>query len=81
MLFRSVDVKTATMRVSDFNSGKAIDGKNAFYVIGSKVYGPMGEELIPFASQADAMDFKKENKGKNILKFDEITKDTLKQMH
>ena len=76
-----VDVKTATIRVSDFNSGKAIDGKNAFYVIGSKVYGPMGEELIPFASQADAMDFKKENKGKNILKFDEITKDTLKQMH
>ena len=28
--------------------------KEAFFVIGSDVYGPMGHELIPFASKADA---------------------------
>ncbi len=58
--------------VSDFYTLKAIDGKKAWYVIGSNVYGPMGEELIPFQKREDAQLFKKEHFGKKIVTFDQI---------
>ena len=34
--------------VTDYYSQKAIDAKVSYFVIGSDVYGPMGNELIPF---------------------------------
>ena len=34
-----------------------IDGKKAFYVIRSDIYGPMGHEFIPFSSKEDAQTF------------------------
>ena len=43
--------------VKDYYSLAAIDGKRAFYVIGSNVLGPMGKELIPFARKSDAEGF------------------------
>ena len=33
--------------------------QKAFYVIGSNVYGPMGEELIPFKNEDEAKKFMK----------------------
>lgn len=58
--------------VRDYYKLHAIDAKEAFFVVGSNVFGPMGEELIPFATQKDAQNFAKDHLGKNILKFDEI---------
>jgi nitrous oxide reductase accessory protein NosL len=63
--------------VQDFYTLKPIDGRKAFYVIGSNVYGPMGEELIPFQKLEDAKIFKKEHFGKRIITFDEIQEDYL----
>ena len=60
------------IKVTDYYSQYGIDGKKAFYIIGSDVYGPMGYELIPFKSIDDAKNFKKDHKGKKILKFNEI---------
>ncbi len=63
--------------VTDYYSLGIIDGKKAFYVIGSDVLGPMGHELIPFATLKAATTFKKDHKGKKILKFDEINLDLI----
>jgi copper chaperone NosL len=45
----------------------------AFYVLGSDAYGPMGRELIPFEKETEAREFLKDHKGKNILRFRDIT--------
>ena len=35
--------------------------------------GPMGYELVPLGTKADAEDFLKDHKGKRILTYDEVT--------
>ncbi|MBM3393027.1 MAG: nitrous oxide reductase accessory protein NosL, partial [Betaproteobacteria bacterium] len=47
----------AIIQVTDFYSLARLDAQKAFYVIGSDVLGPMGHELVPLASRADAEDF------------------------
>jgi copper chaperone NosL len=58
--------------VTDYYNLQLIDAKAAFYVIGSDVLGPMGHELVPLATRADAEDFMKEHKGRRILGFAEV---------
>ncbi len=59
--------------VKDYYSRTSIDALQAFFVIWSDVYGPMGHEPIPFEKEADAKKFLKEHKGKKILRFKDIT--------
>ena len=66
--------------VTEYYDMKLINGKEAFFVIGSDVYGPMGHELIPFASKADAEGFKKDHKGNRILKFEKIKPGIIKKL-
>jgi len=61
------------LKVSDFYTLKEIEAKEAYYVIGSDVFGPMGDELIPFESEEGAKNFMGDHKGDKIVKFDEIT--------
>jgi len=61
--------------VSDYYTLTPIKAKDSWFVIGSNIYGPMGNELIPFKSKKDAKEFSKEHFGKKIVKFDEITED------
>ena len=70
----------ADIHVTDYYSVSAIDGRKAFYVIGSDTRGPMGKELVPFAKKADADGFLKDHHGKKVLSFDEITPATLKSL-
>jgi nitrous oxide reductase accessory protein NosL len=56
-----------------------IDGRKAYYVVGSDVYGPMGRELVPFRSEEDASAFKCDHKGK-ILRFGDVTEAVLKAL-
>ena len=65
------DIKTIV--VTEFYDLKLIDARQAFYVIGSNVLGPMGHELVPLATKADADDLLKDHLGTRILRFDEIT--------
>ncbi|HGZ71081.1 MAG TPA: nitrous oxide reductase accessory protein NosL, partial [Nitratifractor sp.] len=65
--------KIEKVQVSDFYTLEAIDAREAFYVVGSNVYGPMGNELVPFKSEKEAQNFMQEHKGKKILKFKDIT--------
>ena len=66
--------------VKDYYSLKPVDGRSAFYVIGSDVYGPMGQELVPFEKQIDAQAFLRDHKGKRLLRFNEITPVLLKSL-
>ncbi|MEA3372996.1 MAG: nitrous oxide reductase accessory protein NosL [Campylobacterota bacterium] len=59
--------------VSDYYTLKAIDANSAWYVIGSNVYGPMGNELIPFSNKKDALAFNRDHFGKQVIPFDQIT--------
>ena len=59
--------------VTDYYSLSPIDGWDAFYVTGSDVMGPMGKELIAFRKEADAKEFRKDHKGKKIVRFKEVT--------
>lgn len=65
----------AAVWVTDFYNLERMDARKAFYVTGSDVLGPMGHELVPLATKADAADFLKEHKGVKILTFDEVTKE------
>lgn len=70
--------QVARLVVTDYYNLQPVDAKTALYVIGSDVLGPMGHELVPLATQADAEEFLKEHKGKGgtrILRFDQVTKD------
>jgi nitrous oxide reductase accessory protein NosL len=61
------------MSVSDYYTLEEVPAKEAIYVLGSNVFGPMGNELIPFKSKKSAKTFMQEHNGKAILMFDEIT--------
>jgi nitrous oxide reductase accessory protein NosL len=63
----------AVIFVTEYYSVELIDARKAFFVAGSNVYGPMGNELIPLGSRTDAEEFKKDHKGTLILTFDEVT--------
>lgn len=65
------------MLVTDYYSLNAINAKSAYYVMGSNIYGPMGEELIPFKTKKEAEDFSKSHFGKKVLKFEEIKEEFL----
>jgi nitrous oxide reductase accessory protein NosL len=65
----------ARIGVTEYYEVKRIDARTAWYVIGSDVLGPMGHELIPLASRADAEEFMHDHQGKRILRFDEVKRD------
>ena len=69
--------KISHINVTDYYSLESIDGKKAYYVIGSNVYGPMGEELIPFKNEDEAKKFMTDHFGKKVLNFNEIKEDIL----
>ncbi len=58
--------------ITDYYTIKLIDGRKAFYVVGSDVLGPMGRELIPHVSEKAAGSFVKDHGGEKTLRFHEI---------
>jgi nitrous oxide reductase accessory protein NosL len=66
--------------VTDYYSLNLIDGLRAYYVLGSNVYGPMGNELIPFAKESDAKEFMKDHQGKSIVTFQDVKYETVKAL-
>ena len=58
--------------VIDYATTKPINAEDAFFVYGSSVTSPAGDDLVAFASEAEAKKFAKAFNGKRILKFDEV---------
>jgi nitrous oxide reductase accessory protein NosL len=63
----------AAIYVTEYYDVDFIDARDAYYVLGGDVYGPMGRELIPFRTQSDAEEFVKDHKGKEIVRFQDVT--------
>lgn len=71
---------TAKILVQDYYTLSWIDGRKAYYVGGSDVYGPMGNELVPFSSEDAAKSFLADHKGKKILSFDQVTEQYIESL-
>ena len=63
----------AGIGVTEYYGLTLIDARQAYYVIGSDVLGPMGHELIPLETLDDANEFKADHKGVAIIRFDQVT--------
>lgn len=59
--------------VTDFKTLKAVKAKGAFYIYGTNVTGPAGDDLIAFDSYAAAEEFSKKHNGKRILGFRDVS--------
>jgi nitrous oxide reductase accessory protein NosL len=70
----------AAVYVTSYYTLAPIEGRAAYYVAGSNVFGPMGRELVPFEKEAEAREFSKDHKGKAILRFREITSTIVKEI-
>jgi nitrous oxide reductase accessory protein NosL len=60
----------AVIAVSEYYDLRRVNAMEAVYVIGSDVTGPMGHELVPFASREDAEEFIQDHKGRIVLSGD-----------
>lgn len=70
----------ASMYIMDYYAVASIDARSAYYVSGSDVRGPMGNELVAFATESDAREFKEDHKGKAVLAFGAVTPGILKDL-
>ncbi len=58
--------------VTSYYELEMIDAKEAVFVVGSDVYGPMGHELIPHKDISDAEAFSRDHGGKKTATFGDI---------
>jgi nitrous oxide reductase accessory protein NosL len=63
----------AAVYVTEYYDLTFMNAYDAYYVMGSDVYGPMGRELIPFKNEAEAKEFMKDHQGEKIVKFKDVT--------
>jgi len=60
------------MFVKDYLSGEKIPLQKAWYVFGSRLMGPHGDDLIPLSSRTRAELFTKRYGGTKIMSFEEV---------
>lgn len=77
---RKVANDIGAVYVTDYYGLELVDGRTAYYVVGSDVHGPMGRELIPFEKRADAEEFRRDHKGRAVLRFNEVTPAVIKEL-
>ena len=68
----------AAIFVTNYYDGETIAARNAYFVVGSDVMGPMGPELVPHRSYGAAADFVKDHHGLAILRFDDINEGVIR---
>jgi copper chaperone NosL len=66
--------------VGDYYRLNWIDARNAWYVLGSDVYGPMGRELIPLEKEDEAKEFLNDHRGARIIRFSEATAEVIRTL-
>ena len=62
----------AEIWVTDYYTTKPLNAREAFFVAGSDVFGPMGAELVPLATADLAESFRVDHGGGEVLTFDAI---------
>ncbi|MBI5250176.1 MAG: nitrous oxide reductase accessory protein NosL [Desulfomonile tiedjei] len=69
--FANKDVKPTMIWVADYPSESWISAKTAYYLVGSRVQGPMGHEALAFDKNAEALSLSRQEGG-NVLMFPEV---------
>ncbi len=75
--FAKKDVKPMVIWVTDYPSGAWISAKTAYYLVGSKIQGPMGYEAFAFDKNAEALSLS-HKEGGNVLMFPEVSIEKIK---
>ena len=70
-------VAVTAVLVTSYYEGAATPARQAYYVVGSDVAGPMGAELVPHRTKDDAEEFARDHHGKRIVRFDDVTRELL----
>jgi len=70
----------ATIAVTDYYAVQRIDARSAWYVVGSDMLGPMGHELVPHPTEAEAREFLRDHKGTRVLHYGDVTPDLLRRL-
>jgi len=71
------DVRPTAIYVTEYYELRPIEARKAYFVIGSDVRGPMGNELVPLASRQAAEEFERDHGGARIVRFEEVTREML----
>ncbi|AFM23393.1 nitrous oxide reductase accessory protein NosL [Desulfomonile tiedjei] len=69
--FVNNDTKPAMIWVTDYQSGSWISAKTAYYLVGSRIQGPMGHEALAFDKNAEALSTAHQQGG-DVLVFSEV---------
>jgi nitrous oxide reductase accessory protein NosL len=58
--------------VTEYYGLRRVPARDAVYVIGSDVLGPMGHELVPLVNEDEARDFMADHGGTRMLRFEDV---------
>lgn len=58
--------------VTAYYDHSPVPARDAIYVMGSDVAGPLGAELVPHATREDAEEFMVDHRGRRILTYREV---------
>ncbi|MGL4409288.1 MAG: nitrous oxide reductase accessory protein NosL [Zoogloea sp.] len=67
--------------VADYQSKAWIDARKAFFVLGSKAPGPMGESNLPAFTTRDQAQAFTQSQGGKVLTFGDITREVIKSLN
>jgi len=73
------DMKDIIM--TDYLTMKPINGREAFYIYGSRAISPAGDDLVVIENREDADKFAKRHNGKRVFKFDEVSGGLIKLLN
>jgi copper chaperone NosL len=77
--FRVEQSAIVRLLVTDYTSGKPIDARRAYFLLGTKVIGPRGPDLIVVDSDEGAKRLQREREGR-VLRLSDLTRDLLRTM-
>jgi len=69
-----------TVTVTAYYDQAVIPARDALFVVGSDVMGPMGAELIPHRTRDEAEEFLADHRGERILTYGEVTPEVLEPL-
>jgi len=58
--------------VTEYYTTRIMKAEDVYFIVGSDVLGPMGNELIPVKGEDSAKTFMWDHRGKKMLRFNEI---------
>lgn len=70
-------IPIAGVYVTSFFDGEVIDARESFFVVGSDVLGPGGDELVAHRSVADARKFSRQHNGRRVFGFKTLNSEVL----